>query len=99
MVGPTLVGSGETVSEQKSCKSNNGENSAESEETEPVCSEFGTHMLEIDPVGFRCWWAHITIACKQRAGAESIGVLITFTEGEKKLIPLVFNARELVAVN
>ena len=99
MVTSALVGSGETVPEQESCEGNHCNYRTESKQTEPVCSEFCSHVVEVDAVVAWFRRADVAVAGEEGPGAKSIGRIVAFREGEEELIPLVFNARELVAVD
>ena len=99
MVTSALVGSREAVPEEESCEDNHRNHGSESKQTKPVRSEFGSHVVEVDAVVAWFRRANVAVTGKQGSRAECIGCVIAFREGEEKLIPLVFNTGELVAID
>jgi len=99
LVASAFVGGGEAVAQEQASKGHDAENSTESKQSEPVSSEFGTHVVKVNTVVSGFWRADVSVASEERTGAHGCRGVIAFREGEVELIPAIFDTGDLVAVD
>jgi len=64
-----------------------------------VGSEFGAHVVEVNPVVSGFWRTDVAVAGEERTGAHGGRGFVAFGEGEVELVPAVFDTGNLVAVH
>jgi len=78
LVASAFVGGGEAVAQEQASKGHDAENSTESKQSEPVSSEFGTHVVKVNTVVSGFWRTDVSVASEERTGAHGCRGVIAF---------------------